>query len=848
MPSFLPGFGVFAVAGLIAAAAPLIIHLLNRRRFRVINWAAMDFLREALQRNRRILQLRDIVLLVLRTACVLLFGLALARPFFASSSTEFDPGQAIHGVLIVDNSLSMGFQKLEDTMLDEAKDRAAQFIDGLPEGSRVSVIPLCGSAAGYSLDAYRTKEDARDALAKIEVVDRSGHALQAADLALEACGQASELSKRVIFFGDQQRINWPANTLAPQWQKLPEFQVVDVSPDLPENTWIADFRVQDAIADVETETSFVATLRYEGPSARSGVQVALSVDDVEISTKTVDLEPGQILPVAFNYRFDIQPERGRPKFIKAKVMLPPDRLPQDDERHLVVPVVAALPVVFVDQYGERENPQKNIYGETHHLRRLLSPITNRGDSGRQLIQIRHTSVEGLNRDMLEDARLVVMAGVDSPGPAVRMLKEYVQQGGQLMIAAGGEFDPAVWNRAAWLDGEGILPLPLKPEPLGRVPDPDRPPAFFQLAFASMNHDYFILPDEPQESLIELYREPYFFKAVQVDGGDDVVTALVESEASRLGEQLEFVLQSDESRQEWAQLEARGKLSGADREARDEDAELRAEIEPEWLLWDDERTRLPTSERPDEDETVPELAKKLAEATRPRVLASFENGVPYLVERKIGRGRVLLSTSGVFSEWNTLHTTNTMLVFDRILRNMLESTLPRRNFDTASEVTLPVRGNERRGRFVLTRPDGSTEDLLVEALGRDKFGLSIRDLTARGTYSVAAYRPDSAAIEEEGIDAKLWEVPLAVNGPAEESELVPIDEEELARRMGEANYRWIGRNAQISLEGAAVTGQNMWWWLILAVLVLLLIELLILAWPALAIERAAVDDAGEGVAA
>ena len=43
----------------------------------------MDFLREALQRNRRILQLRDLLLLLLRCAAIILFGLALARPFWS---------------------------------------------------------------------------------------------------------------------------------------------------------------------------------------------------------------------------------------------------------------------------------------------------------------------------------------------------------------------------------------------------------------------------------------------------------------------------------------------------------------------------------------------------------------------------------------------------------------------------------------------------------------------------------------------------------------------------------------------------------------------------------------------
>ena len=71
---------LMAWAALFLAAAPLIIQLLNRRRFTIVDWAAMDFLREAMQRQRRILRLRDIILLILRTLCVLLFGLAIGLP------------------------------------------------------------------------------------------------------------------------------------------------------------------------------------------------------------------------------------------------------------------------------------------------------------------------------------------------------------------------------------------------------------------------------------------------------------------------------------------------------------------------------------------------------------------------------------------------------------------------------------------------------------------------------------------------------------------------------------------------------------------------------------------------
>src|SRR5687767_13849250 len=118
----------FAIAGLLAAAGPVIIHLLNRRRYRTVQWAAMDFLREAMQRNRRTLQLRDLLLLALRTLCVLLFGLAMARPYFNRSDAGIDPDQPVHAVLVVDNSLSMAYARLDGTLLDEARTRAGEFI------------------------------------------------------------------------------------------------------------------------------------------------------------------------------------------------------------------------------------------------------------------------------------------------------------------------------------------------------------------------------------------------------------------------------------------------------------------------------------------------------------------------------------------------------------------------------------------------------------------------------------------------------------------------------------------------------------------------------------------------
>lgn len=873
MPSYVAG--IFAIAGVAAAAGPVIIHLLNRRRYRVVQWAAMDFLREAVQRNRRILQLRDLVLLALRTLCVLLFGLAMARPYFASGQGAIDSNQPVHAVFIVDNSLSMGYERLDGTLLDEAKAKALEFAERLPQGSRMSVLPLCGSTASFSRDAFRTIEDFRDALLRIEVVDRAASAAQAADLALDACSQVTDLaSKRVVFVGDQQAVNWPAGSLAAQFKQLPEMQIVQISADQPENAWVAEFLLQDGIADVETETVFLANVRYEGQAPRTNVSVTLAIDTVEVASQTVDLEPGQTREVRFTHRFDRPIEPGQVEFVAASVSLAPDRLKADDQRFLAVPVVAALPVVFVDQYGPNEDPSKNRYGETFHLRRLLAPVASRGDVNRQLVQVRHLTIDRLDRQTLQDARLVVIAGVERPEVDVSVLREYVQQGGQLVIAAGANFDPAAWSSQAWQEGHGVLPAPLKPQPVGRLPDEatGRLDPFF-LAPETMVHDYFYVDQSSREELEDLYRTPLFFKAAVADVSEQALDALEGADVKRITEDRQFLTEADVRQAQWNEKQARGTLTEEEQRLLAADEQRRNEIQPAWLLWKTGRT--------DRDREIP--PRELARSWRPRVLASFTSKIPFLVERQLGRGQILFVSSGVHSPWNNLTNTNAVLIFDQILRTKLARTLPARNFATTGQIVLPIEPADRRAEIFLTRPAplqsalpsknatplaagrtaaengkapaNAEESLAVEALGGERFGITIRDVAQRGAYRVKAYRPGAAgdggataASAKTGTTAavssgdrseenKAWDLTLVVNGPEKESELGVIDEKGLRERMGEANYRWVARGQPISLEGAQISGHNLWKWLMACVIVGLLAELAILAWPEAAKEPA-----------
>src|ERR1700720_3307573 len=98
-----PGF--LAVAGALVSA-PIIIHLINRIRFKRIRWAAMEFLLKSQKRNRRRLIIEQLILLALRCLLVVLAGFLIARFLGFSSLAFFQPQNTVH-VVVLDDTLSM---------------------------------------------------------------------------------------------------------------------------------------------------------------------------------------------------------------------------------------------------------------------------------------------------------------------------------------------------------------------------------------------------------------------------------------------------------------------------------------------------------------------------------------------------------------------------------------------------------------------------------------------------------------------------------------------------------------------------------------------------------------------
>src|SRR5438034_6616308 len=125
------------LVGLAAIAIPVLIHLIQRERKRVVEFPSLMFLRKIPYQSVRRRRIRDWFLLLMRLTALALIVLAFARPFFKRSelATATQNG-AREAVILVDTSYSMEY----GDRWARAKAAAPDAIRGVTAGDRAPLV------------------------------------------------------------------------------------------------------------------------------------------------------------------------------------------------------------------------------------------------------------------------------------------------------------------------------------------------------------------------------------------------------------------------------------------------------------------------------------------------------------------------------------------------------------------------------------------------------------------------------------------------------------------------------------------------------------------------------------
>ena len=513
--------------GLAGASVPLLIHLLNRRKFREESWAAMRFLLAAMRKNQKRIQIEHWLLLLVRTLLLACLALAMARPALEALGALDSLGGRRHWLLAIDGSMSMEFENGESTRFDQARTVARRLIQDARPGDAFSLVLLADpprtviGAPAFAKDAVLSALDS-------QTVPQGGMDLAGSFQAIDAALETSDITrKEIVFLTDLQSEGWkPAGasqeeqlrSIAERWEaKRAHSQVIDLGQADAKNRAVVAVETTPAIVTIGSNVAVKARVKAFGGGYPGG-RAQLVVDGRVLADETQELpaiKAGDETELEFRHQFAAMGD------YLVEVRIDQDSLPVDDRRFRIVPVREAVDVLLVDG-----DAKPGVFqSETAFLAEALSPETDSPGQA-SAIRVKEVTEAQLSRGDLSGYDAIVLCNVARfSRESVEALESFVGQGGGLVFFTGDQVRPENYNSLLFKGGKGILPAEILP-PIGDPASRETPFFFDPLGFRHpVLSDYAGQPEPVVASLANVKTFRYHRLNVPADSGTQTVLRL-----------------------------------------------------------------------------------------------------------------------------------------------------------------------------------------------------------------------------------------------------------------------------------------------------------------------------------
>src|SRR5438552_10074207 len=286
-PAFFLGLGAIAI--------PVMIHLIQREKKRVVEFPSLMFVRRIPYQSVRRRRIRHWFLLFLRAAAIALIVLAFARPFTQPSAAT--PSLASSGardvVVVLDQSASMGY----GDHFEKAKDAAKRVVRGLGADDRATLVLFAKNAEeNMRATSDRARLEAAVNSAKVTSgATRYGPALKLADSILSR----SPLKRReAVLISDFQKTGWSGSEDA-RFADGMSLTTVSVASEGTTNVSVPSVTFGRTAFSGQERIAVTAGISNKGDERLADVPVTLTVEGHDIESQHAAVGPHTSSSVTF---------------------------------------------------------------------------------------------------------------------------------------------------------------------------------------------------------------------------------------------------------------------------------------------------------------------------------------------------------------------------------------------------------------------------------------------------------------------------------------------------------------------------------------------------------------------
>lgn len=414
----------FLLFGLAAAAIPIIIHLLNLRKLKVVEFSSLQFLKELQKTTMRRVKIRQILLLILRTLLIVLLVLAFARPALKGSVGSIGTHAKSTVVIILDDSPSMSVRDEKGVLFHQATAAVANLLDLVKEGDELYFFKL-SETRHKQVFPPSSISTVKSSLTNMAPSLETAPFRDAFGVAAKILGESKNFNQEVYLVTDAQ---------ATQFLPLSAADSSNMFDDRAHVFVITTGKAQDnvGIGTLEVKTQIIArnkpvllkgTVRNFGSSPLHNVLASMYIDGTRVMQQTLEIVAGGSSSVDFT----VTPKRRG--MMAGYLQLDDDILEADNKRYFALDVPENINVLLVG--GKQEDT------------RLPSlALTVGGDSSLGgLFNVSRTTQGQLSSLDINKVDVLVFCGIkEFTATEADRVARFVRAGGGIMLFPDDETD------------------------------------------------------------------------------------------------------------------------------------------------------------------------------------------------------------------------------------------------------------------------------------------------------------------------------------------------------------------------------------------------------------------------